>query len=63
MVYQFMQEQKDLEVTGYISAQPLIKGLFTGHTHYYHESCLIGGTKQYVAGAHFEGDTLEIEVV
>lgn len=53
----------DLELIGYITAQPLIKAVFTGHKHYYHESPLAGGIKQYVAGAHYEGDAIEIEVV
>jgi DNA repair exonuclease SbcCD nuclease subunit len=53
----------DLEMIDYITSQPLIKAVFTGHKHYYHESPLSGGIKQYVAGAHFEGDAIEIEVV
>jgi 3',5'-cyclic AMP phosphodiesterase CpdA len=48
----------DLEMQNYIAAQPLIKAVFTGHMHYYHESPLPGGIKQYVAGAHFEGDAI-----
>jgi UDP-2,3-diacylglucosamine pyrophosphatase LpxH len=53
----------DMEMIDYITAQPLIKAVFTGHKHYYHESSLSSGIKQYVAGAHFEGDAIEIEVV
>jgi 3',5'-cyclic AMP phosphodiesterase CpdA len=53
----------DLELIAYIAAQPLIKAVFTGHKHYYHESPLSSGIKQYVAGAHFEGDAIEINVV
>jgi 3',5'-cyclic AMP phosphodiesterase CpdA len=53
----------DMEMIDYIAAQPLIKAVLTGHKHYYHESPLAGGVKQYVAGAHFEGDALEFEVV
>jgi 3',5'-cyclic AMP phosphodiesterase CpdA len=54
----------DMKLIQYIAEQPLIKAIFTGHKHYYHESPLTrGGITQYVAGAHFEGDAIEIEVV
>jgi hypothetical protein len=55
--------EMDLEVMNYIAAQPLIKAIFTVHTHYNHESPLTSGIKQYVVGAHFEGSAIEIEVV
>jgi hypothetical protein len=53
----------DLKIINYIASQPLIKAIFTGHKHYYHENPLSGGIKQYVAGAHFEGEAIEIELV
>ncbi|MDR0449869.1 MAG: hypothetical protein LBH26_01215, partial [Treponema sp.] len=60
---QQLPTKQDLDFIEYIKAQPLIKAVFAGHMHYYHESPLTSGVMQYVAGSHFEGDAIEIEVV
>ena len=56
-------EEATLRVIDYITHEPMIKAVLTGHLHFNYESRLACGKMQYITGGGYEGAAREVTII